>query len=44
MIQVPERATFENGVAGDLELDYGDFVIAGRLRSLEELPTPVCTE
>ena len=35
---------FENGVAGDLELDYGDFVIAGRLRSLEELPTPVCTE
>lgn len=35
---------FDNGVAGDLQLDYGDFVIAGRLHSLEELPQPACTE
>lgn len=35
---------FDNGVAGDLMLDYGDFAIAGRLQSLEALPQPVCTE
>ena len=35
---------FDNGVAGDLVLDYGNFVIAGELRRLEPLPTPVCTE
>ena len=35
---------FDNGVSGDLELDYGDLVIAGRLSSLEALPTPACTD
>lgn len=35
---------FDNGVAGDLKLDYGDFIIAGQLRSLEKLPKPACTE
>ena len=35
---------FDNGVAGDLQLDYGDFVIAGELAQLDPLPDPACTE
>lgn len=33
---------FENGVSGDIVLDYGDFAIEGRLASLEMLEPPTC--
>jgi len=32
----------DNGIASDLRLDYGDFVLRGRLDTLEERPVPVC--
>jgi hypothetical protein len=33
---------YENGISRALRLDYGDFVLAGNLTSLELLPTPAC--
>ncbi len=33
---------YENGISRALRLDYGDFVLAGDLTSLELLPTPAC--
>ena len=35
---------FENGVAGDLELDYTDFVLTGRLNSLVLLDNGECAK
>ncbi len=33
---------YENGVAGTLTIDYGDYVLTGRLTSLELLNQPAC--
>lgn len=33
---------YENGISRALRLDYGDFVLAGQIKSLELLPTPPC--
>lgn len=33
---------YENGISRALRLDYGDFVLAGQMTSLELLPTPAC--
>jgi hypothetical protein len=33
---------YENGISRALRLDYGDFVLAGEMTSLELLPTPAC--
>lgn len=33
---------FENGIATEIELDYGDFVLDGKLSKLEALPRPSC--
>lgn len=33
---------YENGISRALRLDYGDFVLAGEMKSLELLPTPAC--
>ncbi len=33
---------YENGISRALRLDYGDFVLAGKMQSLELLPTPSC--
>jgi hypothetical protein len=33
---------YENGISRALRLDYGDFVLAGEMTSLELLPTPPC--
>jgi hypothetical protein len=33
---------YENGVAGDMTYDYGDFAIDVKLRELEALPVPEC--
>ncbi|MGB6657002.1 MAG: DUF1849 family protein, partial [Methylovirgula sp.] len=33
---------YENGISRALRLDYGDFVLAGEMKSLELLPTPPC--
>ncbi len=33
---------YENGVAGELVLDYGDYVMSGKLPSLELLQQPDC--
>jgi hypothetical protein len=33
---------FANGVSTDLELDYGDFTVAGVLSQIEALPDPGC--
>src|SRR5579883_1949021 len=33
---------YENGVSRALRLDYGDFVLAGEMKSLQLLPTPPC--
>lgn len=33
---------YENGVAGTLRIDYGDYVLTGRLASLELLSQPDC--
>lgn len=35
---------YENGISRALRLDYGDFVLAGELTSLQVLPTPPCTK
>lgn len=35
---------YENGVAGDMIYDYGDFAINIKLRELEVLPAPECTK
>jgi len=35
---------YENGISRALRLDYGDFVLAGELTSLQLLPTPPCTK
>jgi hypothetical protein len=35
---------YENGISRDLQLDYGTFVIAGRLTSLERLPAASCPD
>ncbi|HSP25511.1 MAG TPA: DUF1849 family protein, partial [Saliniramus sp.] len=32
----------ENGVSTDLRLDFGEFVMAGTLQTLEELPASDC--
>lgn len=33
---------YENGVAGDLVIDYGEFAMKGKLTYLEKLPTSKC--
>ncbi len=33
---------YENGISRALRLDYGDFVLAGEMSSLELLPAPAC--
>ncbi|MGH6818807.1 MAG: cell envelope integrity EipB family protein [Methylovirgula sp.] len=33
---------YENGISRALRLDYGDFVLAGEMKSLKLLPTPPC--
>ena len=33
---------YENGVSGNLRLDYGDFVLAGKMSSYEPLPVKEC--
>jgi hypothetical protein len=33
---------YENGISRALRLDYGDFVLAGEMTSLQLLPTPAC--
>ncbi len=33
---------YENGISRALRLDYGDFILAGQMTSLELLPTPAC--
>lgn len=35
---------YENGVAGDMVYDYGDFAIDLKLRELEPLPVPECAK
>jgi hypothetical protein len=35
---------YENGISRALRLDYGDFVLAGEMTSLELLPTTACTK
>ena len=35
---------YENGISRALRLDYGDFVLAGEMKSLKLLPTPPCTK
>jgi len=53
-ISKPERRTarqaifvvrlYENGISRALRLDYGDFVLAGEMSSLELLSEPTCTK
>ena len=33
---------YDNGVSGALKLDYGDFVLAGELTTLDLLPQKAC--
>ena len=33
---------YENGVSGNLRLDYGDFVLAGKVSKYEPLPVKEC--
>ena len=33
---------YENGISRALKLDYGDFVIDGKMSSLEVLPAQAC--
>ena len=33
---------YENGVSGNLRLDYGDFVLAGKMSKYEPLPVQGC--
>jgi hypothetical protein len=35
---------YENGISRALRLDYGDFVLAGEMSSLELLSEPTCTK
>ena len=35
---------YENGISRALRLDYGDFVLAGEMTSLELLPTKACSK
>jgi hypothetical protein len=35
---------FENGIAGALRLDYGNFVVSGKLVGLDVLPAGACTK
>lgn len=35
---------YENGVAGDLVIDYGDFAMKGKLTYLDKLPVSKCTK
>jgi len=35
---------YENGVSGALKLDYGDFVLSGKLSKLEPLPASSCKQ
>jgi hypothetical protein len=35
---------YENGVAGDLTLDYGDFALDGTLKTVEMMEQPACDE
>jgi hypothetical protein len=35
---------YENGISRALQLDYGDFILAGQMTSLELLPTPACSK
>ncbi|HEY1736042.1 MAG TPA: cell envelope integrity EipB family protein, partial [Methylovirgula sp.] len=35
---------YENGISRALRLDYGDFVLAGQMTSLEILPTTACSK
>jgi len=35
---------FENGIAGSLRLDYGNFVVSGKLVGLDVLPAGACTK
>ncbi|TAL79216.1 MAG: DUF1849 family protein [Beijerinckiaceae bacterium] len=35
---------YQNGISRALRLDYGDFVLAGRMTSLKLLPTPACAK
>jgi len=35
---------YENGISSALKLDYGDFVLAGEMSSLELLPAPSCPQ
>jgi hypothetical protein len=35
---------YENGVSGSLKLDYGQFALNAKLKSLEILPTPACAK
>jgi hypothetical protein len=35
---------YENGISRALRLDYGDFILAGQMTSLELLPTPACSK
>ncbi len=37
-------AMYENGVAGDLTIDYGDFSMSGKLVRLDKLPQVSCTK
>jgi hypothetical protein len=33
---------YENGVAGTLTIDYGEYVLSGKLKSVEFLKQPTC--
>jgi len=33
---------FENGVAGDLQMNYGDYILSGKLEKLDALDTSEC--
>lgn len=35
---------YQNGISRALRLNYGDFVLAGRITSLKLLPTPACAK
>ena len=35
---------YENGVSGTLKLDYGNFALRARLKTLEILPTTACAK
>jgi hypothetical protein len=35
---------YENGISRALRLDYGDFVLAGEMSSLELLSQPECAK